>query len=115
MQRGAMPTRRWNSSIPADGPDLLVDLASHAGFNRLPLFARRLAPVQATYLGYQDATGLAAMDYRLVDAVTDPAPAADALCSERLVRFAPTAWSYCPPPTAAGRRPKRAGRVWLLR
>jgi predicted O-linked N-acetylglucosamine transferase (SPINDLY family) len=86
--------------IRADRPDVLIDLAGHTGFNRLPLFARRLAPVQATYLGYPDTTGLAAMDYRLVDGVTDPSPTADALCTERLIRFAPTAWSYCPPPTA---------------
>ena len=86
--------------LRADAPDILFDLAGHTGMNRLPLFVRRLAPVQATYLGYPDTTGLLAMDYRLVDAVTDPAGAADAICSERLLRFAPTAWSYAPPADA---------------
>jgi len=85
------------AAIRADAPDVLFDLAGHTGLNRLPLFARRLAPVQITYLGYPNTTGLRAMDYRFVDAVTDPEGEADMLHTERLVRFAPTAWSYAPP------------------
>ena len=91
---------RVEAIIRADAPDVLVDLAGHTGINRLPLFARRLAPVQVTYLGYPDTTGLDAMDFRFVDAITDPPGEADALSTEQLLRFAPTAWSYQPPADA---------------
>lgn len=86
--------------IREDAPDILVDLAGHTGFNRLPLFARRLVPVQITYLGYPNTTGLAEMNYRFTDALADPPGESDALHTERLVRFAPTAWCYEPPATA---------------
>jgi protein O-GlcNAc transferase len=86
-------------AIRADAPDILVDLAGHTGMtSRLPLFARHLAPVQVNYLGYPNTTGLTAIHYRLTDAIADPAGAADGLATEKLVRFAPTAWAYQPPP-----------------
>lgn len=88
-------------AIRADAPDVLIDLAGHTGMtSRLPLFARRLAPVQITYLGYPNTTGLPAMDYRFTDAIADPVGDADAFATEKLVRFAPTAWSYEPPADA---------------
>lgn len=85
-------------AIRADAPDILMDLAGHTGMtSRLPLFARHLAPVQVNYLGYPNTTGLTAMHYRLTDAVVDPVGEADAFATEKLVRFAPTAWAYQPP------------------
>jgi protein O-GlcNAc transferase len=85
------------AAIREDKPDLLVDLAGHTGLNRLPLFAQRLAPVQVSYLGYPNTTGMDSMDFRLVDAITDPYGDAEPLYAEKLIRFAPTAWSYLPP------------------
>jgi predicted O-linked N-acetylglucosamine transferase (SPINDLY family) len=88
------------AAILADKPDVMVDLAGHTGLNRLALFARRLAPVQLSYLGYPNTTGIEAMDYRFVDAITDPSDRDQAFHSERLVRFSPCAWAFDPPSSA---------------
>jgi protein O-GlcNAc transferase len=95
-----VPANAVEAAIRADSCDVLVDLAGHTGLNRLPLFARRLAPIQVNYLGYPDTTGLAAMDYRLVDSVTDPIGDSDRYHSEKLLRFSSAAWSYSPPESA---------------
>jgi predicted O-linked N-acetylglucosamine transferase (SPINDLY family) len=80
--------------IAGDELDVLIDLAGHTGL-RLRLLARRLAPVQATWLGYPASTGLSAIDFRLTDARADPATH-DALHSERLARLPHSYFCYRP-------------------
>lgn len=59
--------------IYQDQLHILLDVSGHTGGNKLPLFAWRPAPVQASWLGYWATTGITAMDYMIADAVSVPA------------------------------------------
>ncbi|MGD0463665.1 MAG: tetratricopeptide repeat protein [Tepidisphaeraceae bacterium] len=90
--------------IRADRIDILVDLGLHSQGNRLPIFARKPAPIQATYLGYCSTSGLWAMDYRLSDPYVDPPEVDPSDYSERTIRLPRTHLCYEPrqetPPVA---------------
>jgi protein O-GlcNAc transferase len=73
--------------IAQDGIDVLVELSGHTSNNRLTLLARRAAPVQMTYLGYPNTTGLVEVDYRITDAIADPPGLTESWHSEKLVRI----------------------------
>jgi predicted O-linked N-acetylglucosamine transferase (SPINDLY family) len=97
-----------------DQIDILVDLSGHTGRNRMPLFARRAAPIQVTYIGYPNTTGLATMDYRLTDAWADPVGLTDQLHTEELVRLDGGCFCYRPPedaPSVEEPPAIKAGRV----
>ncbi|MEM7408031.1 MAG: tetratricopeptide repeat protein [Pseudomonadota bacterium] len=99
--------------IRADGIHLLLDLNGHTAYNRLPVFAARAAPVQLTYAGYPNTTGLEAMDYRVVDCITDPASENDEEhYTETLVRLPETFLCYAPGSGRPSRR-VREQSGWL--
>lgn len=80
--------------IRSDQIDILVDLAGHTNGNRLLVFAHKPAPIQVTYLGYPDTSGLAAMDYRITDALADPPGMTENHNTEQLIRLPGCAWCY---------------------
>ncbi len=79
------------SFIRGQGIDILVDLSGHTAHNRLLVFCRRPAPIQVSWFGYMNTTGLTSIDYRLTDGGLDPPGASDAFYTEKLFRLAAAA------------------------
>ncbi len=94
---GTLPARKAAEIIREDSVDILVDLGGHTAQSRLPVFALQPAPIQVSWIGYPNTTGMQRMHYRLVDSITDPRGDADALHSERLLRLDPVFLCYQPP------------------
>ncbi len=86
--------------IRADGIDILVDVSGHTSGNRLLLFGRKPAPLQVSFLGYLNTTGMKAIDYRISDSYADPPGVSDCVHTEKLLRLPRTLWCYRPPEDA---------------
>jgi len=91
-----LPDDQVVSLIRDDRIDILVDLAGHWRGHRLGVFGHRPAPIQVTYLGYPDTTGLGQIDYRLTDPRAD-LPDAGAYHTEQLVFLQDGFLCYRPP------------------
>ncbi len=91
-----------DATIRREKIDVLIELGGHSVGNRLAALVNKPAPVVISAIGYPHTTGLAAVDYRLVDSLTDPpgvggAPGADAFATERLLRLDPCFLCYTAP------------------
>ncbi|WP_228522811.1 tetratricopeptide repeat protein [Methylophilus sp. 14] len=86
-------------TIRQDQIDILIDLSGHTSGNRLLTFARKPAPVQASWLGYLNTTGLTSIDYYLADSALLPAGQFDQQFTEQLVQL-PVSAPFVPHPQA---------------
>jgi len=82
-----LPDAALAQKIRDDGIDILIDLSGHTAQNRLLAFARKPAPVQASWMGYPGTTGLRAMDYYLADRFLLPPGQFDDQFMEKIVRL----------------------------
>lgn len=70
-------TENWTddqlvAQISRDHVDILIDLSGHTDYHRLPVFAKKPAPLQLSWLGYFGSTGLSSIDYVLADPISVP-------------------------------------------
>jgi predicted O-linked N-acetylglucosamine transferase (SPINDLY family) len=111
---------RWQSAVTltdeefarrirADGIDILIDLSGHTAYNRLPVFAWKPVPVQATWLGYLATTGVREIDYVIADAWTLP-PGDEANFTESIWRLPDSYLCFTPPAEDTGVGPLPAVR-----
>jgi len=75
------------AQVSADQIDILIDLNGHTGGNRLGVFAKHVAPLQISWLGYPSTTGLKSIGYRITDRIADPVGVNDDFFSEKLLRL----------------------------
>ncbi|MGJ8637032.1 MAG: tetratricopeptide repeat protein [Phycisphaerales bacterium] len=91
------PAQELSKFIKDQGIDILVELTGHFAGHKLSVFASKPAPIQITFIGYGNTTGLSRIDARFVDEITDPTPDTDALATETLVRLDGCFLCYQPP------------------
>jgi predicted O-linked N-acetylglucosamine transferase (SPINDLY family) len=73
-------------AVRQEALDIAIDLSGHTLGSRTGLFARRMAPVQASYIGYLGSMGSPAYDYLLADAELIP-PGQEGCATEKIARL----------------------------
>ena len=92
---GGMSDEALASQILEDGIHILVDLSGHSAGNRLLALALKPAPVQMTWMGYLNTTGMKAIDYKVSDFEADPS-GSELFYRESLIRLPHPQWCYAP-------------------
>lgn len=87
-------------AIVHEGIDILIECSGLTQGHRLRALIPRVAPLQCTWLGYPNTTGIPTMDYRIVDAVSDP-PEHDNHKSEKPLRLPGCFLCFTPDPQAS--------------
>ena len=82
--------------IYEDQVDILVDLAGHTDKNSLLVLAYKPAPIQVTWLGYPNTTGLKTIDYKISDEHADPFENS-CYYTEKIIRLIGGFLCYTPP------------------
>ncbi|KAF5804375.1 putative protein O-GlcNAc transferase [Helianthus annuus] len=93
--------------VREDKVDILVELTGHTANNKLGMMACRPAPLQVTWIGYPNTTGLPTIDYRITDALADPRDTKQKHV-EDLVRLPDCFLCYTPSPEAGPASPAPA-------
>ena len=96
---GTKTAAQLAEEIAADGVDILIDLALHTSDNRLDVFALKPAPLQVSWLGYPESSGVSTMDFRITDAHLEP-PAGNRIAhAKEKAWILPDCWTCYEPPT----------------
>lgn len=93
---GNMTRQELHRKIVEDRIDILVDLNGYTRGHNIEVLMQRAAPIQVSWIGYPNTTGLDVMDYRIVDGFTDPEPGAARYNSESLLYMDPVFSVYMP-------------------
>lgn len=83
-------------AIHDDGIHLLLDISGHMAKNRLPIFAWKPAPVQASWMGFLGTTGVQEIDYVIGDPIATP-PEDEGNFSEKVWRLPEVYCCFTPP------------------
>jgi protein O-GlcNAc transferase len=91
-----VPDEALAEMIRRDGVDILVDLSQHTAGNRLPMFARKPAPVQVSFAGYPESTGLEAIEYRISDRYLEAGRSEEGTAGKEHICLIDSFWCYDP-------------------